>query len=220
MRHSVARWFSKSDFDRIAAAVHDAESRTSGEIVPYVVDHSDHYEDAEWRAAILFAFLVFVLTVALRRLMDSWAPLDAVTLALVTIAAGGVGLLLVRLLPSAKRLFAGKAQLDRRVSQRAAEAFVAEEVFKTRERTGILLFVSILERRVLVLGDTGIHAKVAQSDWHDIVQRVVAGIRAKRPAEGLIEGIRQCGVLLEKHHVAIRRDDRNELPDTLRTSDT
>jgi len=220
MRHSIARWFSTTDFERIAAAVREAEGKTSGEIVPYVVDHSDHYEDAEWRASLLFAFLAFVLAAGIRRYSDSWAPLVEVSLALVTLAAGGVGLLLARFLPSWKRFFAGSSQLGRRVAQRAAEAFVSEEVFNTRDRTGILLFVSIFERRVLVLGDAGINEKVSQGDWHDVVQRVVAGVRAKKPAEGLIEGIKQCGVLLEKHHVKRRRDDRDELPDTLRTSDT
>jgi putative membrane protein len=156
----------------------------------------------------------------LRKFSDAWAPLDVVSLALVTLAAGGLGLLLARFLPSWKRFFAGHAQLDRRVSQRAAEAFVSEEVFKTRGRTGILLFVSIFERRVLVLGDAGINAKVDKGDWHDIVRRIVAGIRERKPAEGLIDGIRQCGALLEKHHVRRAADDRDELPDTLRTSDS
>ncbi len=219
MRHSVARWFTHQDFEKIKAAVHEAEGKTSGEIVPYVVDHSDHYEDAEWRATILLAFLAFVILAAVRRFSDSWAPLDIVSLTLITLAAGAAGFLLVRFVPAVKRFFAGKAQLDRRVAQRAAEAFVSEEVFDTRERTGILLFVSILERRVLVLGDKGIHTKVEQSDWHNVVQHVVAGIKTGKPADGIVDGIRHCGTLLKKRSVKRRRRDRNELSDSLRISD-
>jgi putative membrane protein len=110
--------------------------------------------------------------------------------------------------------------MERRVHQRATEAFLSEEVFNTRDRTGILIFLSLLERKVLVLGDSGINARVQQSDWHDIVQRVVSGIRSGKPAEGLTDAIHQCGLLLQKHGIAIRPDDKDELSDSLRTSDT
>lgn len=128
-------------------------------------------------------------------------------------------MLLVRFVPAAKRLFAGRALLERRVAQRAAEAFISEEVFKTRDRTGILIFLSLLERKVLVVGDAGINAKVEKNDWHDIVGRVVKGIRTGKPAEGLIEAIQQCGELLQRHGVTIRPDDQDELPDSLRLKD-
>ncbi|RPH37202.1 hypothetical protein EHM92_03310 [bacterium] len=124
-----------------------------------------------------------------------------------------------KMIPPLKRWFAGNLLMERRVAQRAAEAFVSEEVFKTRERTGIMIFLSILEHKVLVLGDSGINAKVKSEEWDDVVKRIVTGIRSGKPAEGLIDGIAQCGVLLQKHGVAIRQDDSDELSDSLRTND-
>ena len=105
------------------------------------------------------------------------------------------------------------------MAQRAAEAFVSEEVFNTRDRSGILIFLSLLEHRVMVVGDTGINARVKAQEWHAIVKTIVDGIVAGRPAEGLIEGIRQRGALLALKGVARRSDDRDELPDSLRMSD-
>jgi putative membrane protein len=219
MSLSVSRWFAQPDLDRIAAAVEDAERKTSGEIVPYVVDHSDHYEEAEWRCGALLAVFVFAVIIVFHRFTDVWLPLDIAETTLATLVAGVAGMLAVKFIPPVKRFFAGRALMDRCIAQRAAEAFVAEEVFDTRERTGILIFVSILEHRVLVVGDSGINAKVKQNEWHDVVRRILEGIRAGKPAEGFIEGIRQCGVLLERRGVERRSNDRDELPDALRMSD-
>jgi putative membrane protein len=135
-----------------------------------------------------------------------------------TLAAFGIGAFAVRSIAPLKRFFAGTDLISRRVSQRAAAAFLSEEVFNTRERTGILLFLSLLEHRVMVMGDAGINARVLQSDWDRIVATVIQGIRDKRPADGLIEAISQCGALLREKGIQIRPDDRDELDDSLRTS--
>lgn len=215
MTNLASRLFSAADRDRIAAAVRAAEGKTSGEIVPYVVERSDNYEDAAWRAALLFAFAALGALVLLRRFTSFWFP-DFLTIAFVIVVASGVGFLSANLVPALTRIFAGRELLDLRVSQRAAEAFIAEEVFNTRDRTGILLFISLLERRVLVVGDAGINAKVQPAEWEDIVQQVANAIRAGHPAEGMIAAIQQCGVLLQKREVARRADDRDELADSLR----
>ena len=219
MPQPVSSLFSSADRDRIAAAVRQAESKTSGEIVPYVVGRSDSYEEADWRCGALLATATLAAFSIIYSYTSIWLPLTVAELVIAALLAGGLGVLLPRMIPALKRLFAGNALIERRVAQRAAEAFVSEEVFKTRDRTGILIFLSILEHKVLVLGDSGIHAKVKPEDWHDIVSRVVSGIRSGKPAEGLIDGIVQCGVLLQRHGVAIRPDDTDELSDSLRTDD-
>jgi putative membrane protein len=108
--------------------------------------------------------------------------------------------------------------VERRVAQRAAEAFLAEEVFDTRDRTGILLFLSLLEHKVLVLGDAGINAKVQQSEWEEVVKLIVDGMRSGKPADGLIEAIQKCGALLKREGVVIKPDDKDELSNQMRTS--
>ena len=216
---SVESMFSRAERDRISAAVVKAESRTSGEIVPFIVGQSDFYEDAEWRGAILFSIVAYCLLVVVREWTALWIPLDVTSIGLVTLAAGALGFLLVKFVPRLKVAFAGKHLVEHRVTQRAAEAFIREEIFNTRDRTGILLFVSLLERKVLVVGDSGIHAKVAQDDWHDIVQRIVRGTRDGRLVDGLVDAIDQCGSLLQKHGVKRRKDDADEISDALRLSD-
>ena len=219
MATAISRLFSAADLERISAAVHDAEKRTSGEIVPYVVEQCDDYEFAEWRGGALLALLSAIVLMFLHSYTAVWLPIDLSGKLLAVLLAFGTGMLLVKYVPGLKRILAGSAAMERRLHQRASEAFVAEEVFLTRDRTGILLFLSLLERRVLVLGDAGINQKVKQEEWQDVVATVISGIRSGSPVDGLVNAIQKCGALLERSGVSIRADDRDELSDTLRMKD-
>ena len=201
---------------RITDAVKQAEGGTAGEIVPYVVSYSDHYEEAMWRGGFLCTTLVLVGILAFRSFTAIWLPQGLTPILLSVLLAQGLGMTLVFFVPSLKRLFAGPALLERRVTQQAKEAFVAEEVFNTRDRSGILIFVSFLEHRVIVMADTGIDSKVPQSQWQEVVQLIVDSIRAGKVADGLVAAIGRCGELLRQHGVSIRPEDANELADTLR----
>jgi putative membrane protein len=214
-----SKLFSESDLIRIKVAVEEAEGKTSGEIVPYVVDMSDAYEVAEWRAGVLCGVIALGVFTALRQFTDVWLPFDFVEMALVAMLASAAGALLTHFVSPLQRLFAGRHLMDMRVHQRALQAFIAEEVFATRDRTGILIFLSLLERKVHVLGDSGINAKVQQSDWDGVTQLIVSGIREGKATDGLVAAIRECGRLLEAHGFRRPADDKDELPDNLRIGD-
>ncbi len=100
--------------------------------------------------------------------------------------------------------------------QRALAAFVEEEVFRTEARTGVLLFLSMLERRVVVLADAGINARVGQSEWDAVSAGIVDGIRRGQPGAALAAAIRACGDLLAVHGFRSRTADRDELSGELR----
>lgn len=215
----IDKLISEADREAVRAAVQEAEAGTSGEIVPYVVMASDGYASAVWKGAALGALFGPLIALALFRWGGSWGSQLDFWISLPAAAGGAAGYLLVELVAPVKRWLAGAWMLDARVHQRAALAFLSEEVFATRERTGILLFVSLFERRVVVLGDSGINQQVETSHWEGVVATVVAGIREGRPGVALAAGIRQCGELLARFGVAIRPDDRNELTDELREED-
>lgn len=217
MSQSLSRLFTKHELERISQAIHDAEIHTAGEVVPFVVERSDDYDEAELRAAIVFGLLPLITLDGIRMFTDFWVPLNTVELTILVLVCMAIGWMAGKFVAPLKRLFAGRSLMDRRVAQRAAEAFVAEEVFKTRDRTGILIFISMLEHEVLVMGDTGIHAKVKAGDWQVVVNTIIAGIKSGRLAGGIIEGLHMCGDLLRRSGVAARPLDTNELPDTLRT---
>ncbi len=212
----VERFFTASDLQAIQAAVREAEKRTSGEIVPCAVAHSDHYEAAAWKGAALGAFAAVVAAAAARYFGDFWGAPALGWIALPPLIGGAFGYAAAALVRPLKLALAGRAHVEHRVHQRAAEAFLENQVFKTRERTGVLIFLSLYERRVVVLGDAGINAHVEQPEWDAVVAGVVAGMRAGKPGQALGMAIARCGELLERRGVAIRSDDTDELPDELR----
>jgi putative membrane protein len=219
MTSTVSHMFTEQDLTRIKQAVQGAELKTSGEIVPYVVEMSDDYERAVWRGASVAGAVAVLVFLALYSFAGVWLPFALPIVLGIILAAFGFGMLLTHFVPVLKRVLAGKALMLKRVSQRAAQAFVSEEVFDTRERTGILLFVSLFERQVIVIGDSGINARVKQNDWNDVVQLIVAGIKKDSLTAGLVEAIGRCGELLERSGVERRPDDTDELRDELRMSD-
>lgn len=210
--------FSEADLEAVRRAVAGAEGETSGEIVPYVVDASDAYEGALWKGAAIGALGAAVAAAVTHALAGLWGGF-ALWIALPAAGGGALGYLLAALVPAVRRALVPPDVLERRVRRRAAVAFVDEEVFNTAERTGILLFLSLFERRVVVLGDAGINARVGEGEWLGITRDIAAGIRQGRPGEALVEGIAACGRLLARRGVEIRPDDRNELRDDLRRRD-
>jgi putative membrane protein len=208
-----------ADLDRVRRAVGEAEQRTSGEIVPYVVEQSGSYEVAVWRGASGAALLAMGIAVLLLQFYTGWGLGWLYTnwgMALLASLAGVIGAVLTAAVAPLKRLLAGREQMARRVHRRASLAFLEEEVFDTRDRTGILLFVSLFEHRIEVLGDAGISEQVSDEEWIEIVDTIRTGIKGGHFADGLVEAIGMCGRLLERKGVAIRHDDTDELPDDVR----
>lgn len=216
-------YIDRLDEERIRAAVKRAEERTAGEIVPVVVPRSASYEVVTWRGAATAALSVILVLLLVLQLYEGWGlgwlytPWGVVVSAL---GAAVVGALLTAYVPALQRLLAGGDLLDETVHRRALQSFVEEEVFDTRDRTGILLFVSLREHRIEVLGDTGINELVRPDDWAEVVARIRKGIRNDNLNDGLVEAIEMCGRLLERRGVNVRPDDENELSNTVRTPDT
>ena len=211
-------FFSSADREAIRQAAADAESGTAGEVVPYVVGRCDDYGEAAWKGAALLGLLAAVGTAIADRQLGFWGEGASIT----ALAAGfGVlgGYLAVRTLPTLARWLTPAGILEERVRRRAEAAFLEEEVFNTRDRTGVLLFLALFEHRVVVLGDEGINRAVEPEEWGAITESVAAGIRAAQPASALVDAIGACGKLLAERRVERRPDDDNELADDLRMRD-
>jgi putative membrane protein len=212
--------FSDQDLQRIKTAVKDAENNISGEIVPVIVERSGQYMTANYKAGMFGGCVAFILMIVLDRYIISDYSntlfYDPVFIFFVVVLGGLVGGLLPNFVEGLKRQLVGQVQLDQVTRQRAETAFLEEEVFNTKHRTGIMIFISFFEHEVIVMADRGISKVVEQKQWDKIVSDLVAQIRDGKIVEGLEAGIKRCGeILLEKgFHKA--DDDVNELSDDLR----
>ena len=214
---SIQKRFTDQDFEKIKVAVKDAESKISGEIVPVFVERSGFYTIANYRAALIASSLTFLIIVLIDRYAPWLAVDDPLFIFLAVVLGGIVGASIPHFIHPAKRWFVNPKHLDEATKKKAETAFLEQEVFNTRHRTGIMIFVSFFEREVIVMADRGISKVVEQKEWDKMVQGIVENIRIGKVIEGIEGAIRRCGeILLEKGFVQTA-DDVNELRDDLRT---
>ena len=184
---------SPEDRLRIETAIADAERDTSGELVVVVVSSCDDYAYVPWRLGVLLAALAMLGVVVLGEDVPAAALLGAQALAL------AAGLLLGRL-PAVRHHLVSEEVQEARVAERARRAFAEHGLARTAKRTGILVFVTLLEHRVVVLADEGIDRALGPGErWEDVVALVLDGIRSGRAVDGLLAGIRRCGEILAAH---------------------
>lgn len=96
--------------------------------------------------------------------------------------------------------------------ERAVELFSDLRVWDTEENSGVLIYVQLVDRKVEILADRGISARVAQSEWEAICREVEQAFRKQRYEEGALAAVRRVGALLAAHFPA-HTDNPNELPD-------
>lgn len=213
---SLKTRFNSEELARIKAAVFEAESKISGEIVPVFVESSGRYTIANYRGGLIAAISTFLTIIFLDRYAPHYAVYDPLMILIIFLLAGIVGGFASHYILPLKRMLSTQQQLDSATRVRAERAFLEEEVFNTKERTGILIFVSFFEQEVMVMADKGISKVVEQREWDALVRLIIEGIRRKQLIEGLEAAIKRSGeILLEKGFVRAE-DDINELGDDLR----
>ena len=183
-----------------------AERRTTAEILPVVLERSDPHPDALWRAALACA-LVGSAALAL------WLPWDRPwLLVLLQLALGALGYATALLLHDFRRVFVDEDRARAVAEEQAFQEFHRYGLHHTAGRTGVLLFVSLLERRAIVLADEGIDARATSETWAHANQQVLDGIRRGSLCAGLQAGIQGVGEVLARHF-PIGEGNRNEITD-------
>ena len=195
----------KEDYDAVAAAIREAEKRTCGQIVCVLAHVSSAYAHVPilWSSLLaLFApwpliyftqwsvqriFLAQLVVFLLAALAFSWAPL--------------------------RMLLVPRAVQRARAHRAALEQFVLRGISRTRNRCGILIFVSLAEHYARIVADEGVAQKVQASEWQAAVDTLTMHIREGHIAAGFIAAIERCGAVLAEH--APPDGSANQLPDRL-----
>jgi putative membrane protein len=200
-----------ADLNTIADAIQKAEAQTSGEIVPMLVRRSSAVGHVPFLLAFIMLPLLFVAHLESSRFLG-FTPQPAWLLAEACLAIL-LGELLARL-PLAQRWCVPKHDRAAAVENRALVEFHLAGLDKTSGATGVLIFISLMERQVVVLADKGIASKLPMDTWKDVVDLTLAGIKQGGLGQGLSQAILRCGELL-KPHFPIKPDDVNELENKL-----
>lgn len=206
--NSAEDFFTPEEQESIRRAVAAAERGTSGEIATMVVPRSDSYREAVTLAAVLGAATVALVVAVISQHVTIWSYLPLTILLFFPLQ------LLVRREPPLQRPFIAASRLNEAVQERAVRAFYEKGLHKTKDSTGILVFISLFEHKVWILGDCGINAKIPADSWLELVRILTAGLKNGRAADALCEVVSRCGEALAQHFPR-EGDDRNELQDEI-----
>ena len=97
---------------------------------------------------------------------------------------------------------------------RAAEVFDMLHMNNTKESNGVLIYVAVKDRTLVIMGDKGINDIVGQNFWESTKDIIINHFKNGDLKQGLVEGILKAGEQLKKHFL-YSKDDKNELPDNI-----
>jgi putative membrane protein len=174
---------------------------------------SNHYPQIPWKAFALGAALAGVAIVVQEFLRPDWpagraALFDAVTI----LGTGAAAALTTVIVPAFARLFLRRLRREFEVRRCAELLFHRHRVHATRRRTGVLLLVSLFERRIEVVADDAFAGRVSAEEWRAAIDRMVPRIATEGAAAALTEGIRAIAALLEQKGFVARWHGGNALP--------
>ena len=197
---------SEQDRARISMAIRAAEKKTSGEIVCVLAQSSSDVTALPILVAAVVALALPWLLVALTAM--------SVHRILVLQILAFVALALVLCVPQVRVALVPR-RARRAVAHRAAmEQFTIRGIARKKDRTGILIFVSLAEHYARIIADVGIAGRVPQSEWQGAIDALVAHMKYGRIADGFIIAIEVCGRVLATHFPRAETS-RDELPDRI-----
>lgn len=195
---------------QIENAVHAAEEKTTGEIVVALAPESDTYSFYELLFGVVFGAISFCFLIAFHEQIIPWLATHFWDMPEWTYAlfCGGVSYLISALmtlaanwLPIDRRIIPHSVQITA-ADRRASRCFAESGIYKTAEHSGILIFMSYLERQVRIIADSGINEKIDQAVWDSLAATLAHDLNPKngmKAADALTKAVESCGNLLAEH---------------------
>jgi len=214
---------SKKEKEQIAAAVTKAEKNTSGEIAVVVAKQSCDYAIYELTFAVIIGLIFMVVSLIFFSKIDAfimncfWSSSQVITPSIIGLGTFVIITIFYFLanISIVDRLIIPKSVQEEKVKERAQLSFVEYGVSKTRDRTGVLIFISNLEKKVLILADSGIAKVYPNESWEKQVNTIITGIKNNNFGTQLVKVITEIGEVLAKNF-PIKEDDTNELSNHVR----
>lgn len=202
------------EISHVNDAIAEAERNTSGEIIAVVAGRSSVYWHAPYEAGLWFAGIaVLFATIGSLLANGDWPVWHIGWYVAITVGGFLTGFFATRV-ANIERFFADRAIMRAECEERAHRLFSEYGLFRTTARTGVLVYVSLFEHVVIVLGDSGISAKIGPNEYTTIVDAMIKRIQQGKLEQALIEGIETLGTHLTASFPRLA-DDVNELPDRL-----
>ena len=201
-----------ADSQAIEQRVHALERAIGIDVVTMVVGKCDAYPETVWKAFALGASIAALVVTVGDVVQPQWATSAAIVSSIVAILAIGALCALASVyVPGFARLFLRDSRAALEASQYAKVQFLDRQLFATTKRTAILVLVALLERRVVILTDTGLRDAVSVAEWDAVIAKMTEHLRARAPRDALLAGLDAIGDLLASKGIV--RGDGNAFAD-------
>ena len=198
---------------RLDGLIAGVEKRTNAQVVLALIRRSDSYAELPWKAFALGSSLAALLIFFFDLQYYDWYPGMSTLATVAGILGNGVFLaLLTVLLPTFARWFLSDHRAEVEVLQYAESLFLSRELFATTSRTGILILVSLFERKVVVLPDKGLSTLLPDEARHGIIAEMTPLLKRRSVGGAFEAGLEKLSAVLG---AGVAGSGRNELSDQL-----
>jgi putative membrane protein len=198
------------------AAVARVEAHTGTQLVVACVPKSDTYAELPWKAFACAASVAALAAVVAEFVRPGWTvPTSPLVMALCVLGAGAAAALAAIFVPRFARLFLHGARAEVEAQLHARRLFFERELFATRERCAVLLFVSLFERHIVVLPDKGVRARIADQIWDGVIEVMREPLARGARADAIGAGLAAIEAALLAHGFRGAGSKPNELPDAV-----
>ncbi len=209
-------YFNDAQAAQINNLVAQFEKRTGAELVAAVIGRCDSYPEIPWKAfALTFASasLLYLIYVIAR---PHWITEMSVQLGMVFVLGIGAAIALLSIVwPAFARLFLNRHRAETESEQYARSLFLERELFRTHARNGILLLVSIFERKVVIVPDSGIAGKLSNDELESVIAKMAPHLRGGDRLQAFVKGIEALETLMVRAGLGPSSEAGNQIPDAI-----
>lgn len=201
-------FFEDSFKSKLYETVEQIEQLSVAEVVVIVRKKSEKYRDISLIYSICASFVVFTILMFIRK------EIDAYLIYLITILMFPIVFFTIELIPNLQRFLLSKKRINKSVEILGRALFQKGGVRFTQKRIGILVFVSLLEKKVLLIADRGVEESVPNQDIENFETEINKIFNFPQSAEKFLDVLSNLKKILNQYLPPVE-NDINELPDNL-----
>lgn len=207
----IHKYLSEEDVKKIEDTISRVEESTSGEIVPVIVKRSSTVGHVPLTLTLLITLLLVIAELPFSDWLwvTPWVYLWPVVIVVIYYVSHILGKI-----PWIQKILVPERDEVSQVHQRAHLEFYTNRIHRTEAGTGVLIFVSVMEKKAVVLADDGISKKLPKETWDQVFAQLGEHLHRGQWGEGFVKAIESCGEHL-KTHFPISSSGQNELKNHL-----
>ncbi len=202
------RKFDEKFKTKLYQTIEDIENNSLVEVVAMIKANSGNYRDVSFFTGAVVLFLAYTY------FMFAPTIFDVYLIYFMTIIAFVIGFALVEFIPPIKKVLSGKKRKEKNVEVYSRAIFQKGGMRHTKEKIGVLIYVSLFEKKIKIVADRGAKTMVPAEEWDKIKTDFQEVFNASDFQTAFLEKLKNCQTIFSKYIPPVE-DDINELPDDL-----